>query len=164
MSEEMSTAARETDLPHLTRAIALAASARRHGNHPFGSLLVDRDGSVVLEAENTVVTGRDVTAHAEQNLVREASARLPPHELEACTLYTSTEPCGMCDRAIREAGISRVVYGTSTRGMREGRDGRRRSIRLRDVWRRLDPRIAYVGPVAEKEGVRLHREIWPRNR
>ena len=83
MSEEMSTAARETDLPHLTRAIALAASARRHGNHPFGSLLVDRDGSVVLEAENTVVTGRDVTAHAEQNLVREASARLPPHELEA---------------------------------------------------------------------------------
>jgi tRNA(Arg) A34 adenosine deaminase TadA len=43
----------DADLRHLARAIELAASARARGNHPFGSLLVDGDGEVVLEAENT---------------------------------------------------------------------------------------------------------------
>lgn len=58
-----------TDLAHLRRAIELSILARDHGNHPFGAVLVSADGRV-LEAENTVLTDRDVTAHAETNLVR----------------------------------------------------------------------------------------------
>jgi len=58
---------------HLLRAIELARLSRAKGNHPFGSLLVDASGRVVLEAENTVVTEHDVTCHAELNLVRRAS-------------------------------------------------------------------------------------------
>ena len=46
----------DRDLGALDRAIELAAGARAKGNHPFGSLLVDPDGGVLLEAENTVVT------------------------------------------------------------------------------------------------------------
>ena len=43
------------DLPALMRrAIALALSARAKGNHPFGALLCDLDGTIVLEAENSV--------------------------------------------------------------------------------------------------------------
>ena len=52
------------DLRFLRRAIAIAQQARDHGNHPFGALLVDGQGSVLLEAENTVVSERDVTGHA----------------------------------------------------------------------------------------------------
>ena len=102
-----------TDQPlrHLTRAIELAADAREHGNHPFGSLLVDGDGNVVLEAENTVVTGRDCTAHAEQNLVRAAVSQFEPDRLATFTLYTSTEPCAMC--AGRSSG--RASAGSSSR-------------------------------------------------
>ena len=61
-----------TDERHLLRAIALAASARAAGNHPFGSLIVDATGESALEGENTVVTLRDVTGHAELNVVRAA--------------------------------------------------------------------------------------------
>jgi tRNA(Arg) A34 adenosine deaminase TadA len=91
---------------HLRRAIELAQQACDHGNHPFGALLVDRRGNVVLEAENTVRTDRDVTAHAETNLMRMASARFEPDFLERCTLYTSTEPCAMCAGAGAHLGRS----------------------------------------------------------
>lgn len=60
---------------HLRAAIELAGRARANGNEPFGALLVDGDGTVVLEAENSVVTGRDYTGHAETNLMRMAAER-----------------------------------------------------------------------------------------
>jgi len=63
------------DERYLLRAIDLAARARSKGNEPFGALIVDPDGNVLVEAENTVVTARDCTAHAETNAVREACAR-----------------------------------------------------------------------------------------
>ena len=103
---------------HLRRAIELARQAREHGNHPFGALLVDHRGNVVLEAENTVRTDKDVTAHAETNLMRMASARFEPDFLERCTLYTSTEPCAMCAGAIYWGNVRRVVFGLSQEQIR----------------------------------------------
>ncbi len=98
------------DLDRLRDSIRVAERSRGHGNHPFGAVLTDAAGTVLLEAENTVTTGRDATGHAETNLVRLASAALSPAELAACTLYTSCEPCVMCSGAIYWAGIGRVVY------------------------------------------------------
>lgn len=98
------------DLQHLRTAIEIAQKAREHGNHPFGALLVDENDQVLLQAENTVITGRDCTGHAETNLMRLASQRLSPEKLAACTLYTSTEPCAMCAGAIHWGNVRRVVY------------------------------------------------------
>ena len=98
------------DEGHLLRAIELARGSREKGNHPFGSLLVDASGQVLLESENTVVTGHDVTGHAELNLVRAASMQFEVETLSRSTLYTSTEPCAMCSSAIYWSGIGRVVY------------------------------------------------------
>lgn len=81
-----------TDLQHLQSAIRVAERAREHGNHPFGALLVNENDRILLEAENTVVTGRDCTGHAETNLMRLATQQFPPETLAGCTLYTSTEP------------------------------------------------------------------------
>ena len=81
-----------------------------HGNHPFAAVLVDEDGRVLLQAENTVVTDRDGTGHAETNLVRLATQRFSPEELARCTIYASTEPCAMCAGAIHWSHIGRVVY------------------------------------------------------
>src|ERR1700730_10112172 len=100
----------DQDRAHLLAAIELAASARRHGNHPFGALLTDSTGSVLLTAENTVVTDRDATGHAETNLVRLASRTLTPSQLAEATLYTSAEPCAMCSGAIYWSGIRRMLY------------------------------------------------------
>jgi tRNA(Arg) A34 adenosine deaminase TadA len=98
------------DEGHLLRAIELARASREQGNHPFGSLLVDASGDVVFEAENTVVTRRDATGHAELNLVRAATMQFDVEMLRTSTLYTSTEPCAMCSSAIYWSGIGRVVY------------------------------------------------------
>ena len=89
-------AARSVDKTHLLAAIELARRARENGNHPFGALLVDARGVVVLEAENSVLTESDCTNHAELNLVRAASRMFDQASLRDCTLYTSTEPCAMC--------------------------------------------------------------------
>lgn len=46
----------------LRRAIDLAGTARATGDQPFGSLLAGLDGSILVEALNTVVTHRDTRA------------------------------------------------------------------------------------------------------
>jgi tRNA(Arg) A34 adenosine deaminase TadA len=98
------------DLRLLRIAIDVARRARDAGNHPFGAVLASAAGEVLLEAENTVTTARDVTGHAELNLVRLASGRYEPDELAETTLYSSTEPCAMCAGGIYWSGIGRVVY------------------------------------------------------
>lgn len=103
----------------IRETIKNALSARRKGNHPFGALLAGPDGEVLLQAENTVVTSRDVTAHAELNLIRKASAQFDPGFLAQCTLYTSAEPCPMCAGAIFWSNIRRVVFGLSEKGLYE---------------------------------------------
>ena len=95
----------------LRRAFRLADLARERGNHPFGALLADADASVLIEAENTVVSDADCTGHAEMNLVRQACRTLTHAGLATATVYTSTEPCAMCAGAMYWAGISRVVFG-----------------------------------------------------
>lgn len=93
------------------RAIALAQSARAKGNHPFGALLCDLDGTIVLEAENTVGSENDVTCHAERNLMSAASRKFSRQELSRLVIVTSTEPCAMCAGAAFWTGVRTVVYG-----------------------------------------------------
>jgi len=108
-----------TDLQHLRTAIDVAQRARDHGNHPFGALLVDENNQVLLEAENTVVTGHDCTGHAETNLMRLATQEFSAEKLALCTLYTSTEPCVMCAGAIHWGNVRRVVYALGEIGLYE---------------------------------------------
>ncbi|MFE5593224.1 nucleoside deaminase [Streptomyces sp. NPDC056549] len=97
----------------LRRAIALAAEARDGGDPPFGSLLAAPDGTVLAEERNTTLTDRDITAHPELKLARWAARELDPATAAETTMYTSCEPCGMCEAVIRQAGLRRVVYALS---------------------------------------------------
>jgi tRNA(Arg) A34 adenosine deaminase TadA len=101
----------DRDAGHLRRALALAREAREQGNAPFGAVLVDGDGRVLAEGKNTVTTERDLTGHAETNLVRAASRTVDASTFASSTLYSSAEPCAMCSGAIFWAGVGRVVYG-----------------------------------------------------
>ncbi len=100
----------DTDRARLLDAVEVSRRAVSHGNHPFGAVLVDASGAVVLEAENTVNTDVDCTGHAETNLVRKAWKAASGAGLRDHTLYTSCEPCAMCSGAIYWSGIGRVVY------------------------------------------------------
>jgi tRNA(Arg) A34 adenosine deaminase TadA len=93
----------------MNRAIEVAAASVNRGNHPFGAVLVV-ENSIVLEAENTVLTEQDPTRHAEMNLVSAACRTLPSDALGESILFASTEPCAMCLGAIYWSGIKSVVF------------------------------------------------------
>ncbi|WP_428688130.1 nucleoside deaminase [Roseibium sp.] len=101
----------------MRRAIALAASAREKGNHPFGALLCDLEGNIVLEAENSVGELGDVTCHAEHNLMSAAARAFGEEERANYVMVTSTEPCAMCAGATFWTGIRAVVFGLSEKGL-----------------------------------------------
>lgn len=148
----------------LRRAIEISLAAVEHGNHPFGALLADASGTVVLEAENTVVTGRDVTGHAETNLVRLASGMFTPDELSTMSLYTSCEPCAMCSGAIYWAGIGRVVYALSEEGLLAltGSHPENPTLNLpcRTVFAAGQGAVEVSGPQLEDEAAVPHRGFW----
>ncbi|MER6951454.1 nucleoside deaminase [Nonomuraea sp. NPDC000554] len=102
------------DETFLRRAIELAATARKGGNPPFGSLLVGPGGDVLAEDHNTTVSDADITAHPELKLARWAAKELDPATAAATTMYTSCQPCGMCTGAIERSGLGRVVFALST--------------------------------------------------
>ncbi|GAA0254752.1 nucleoside deaminase [Cryptosporangium japonicum] len=154
----------DVDTDHLRTAISVARNARVNGNHPFGATLVDSTGTQVLAAENSVVTGRDVTGHAETNLVRQASGRFAPSELAGFTLYTSTEPCAMCAGAIYWAGVGRVVYalGEDALGEMTGANPENPTLSLpcREVFARGQREITVDGPVDLPEARAVHAGFW----
>ena len=102
------------DSAFLRRAIEIAAAAVTSGDAPYGSLLVDAQGVVLMRAHNTVERDRDISAHPEFKLARWAARELSPEAAAATTMYTSCQPCGMCSGAIVRSGLGRVVYALST--------------------------------------------------
>lgn len=152
----------ETDLRLLRESIEIAQHAREHGNHPFGSLLADAKGWVLLRAENTVVTDSDCTGHAETNLMRIAFKTYSPEQLATCTLYTSTEPCPMCAGAIFWGNVQRVVYALSQERLyaMTGDSPDKLLLSCREVFARGGRRIEIFGPVLEDEAVQVHYGFW----
>ena len=142
----------------------LADGARAGGDHPFGALLADADGNVVLEAGNTVTTTHDVTGHAETNLVSAASRRFSSEELSGLTLVTSCEPCAMCSGAIYWSGIGALVYGLSEKGLLAltGDDPENPTLDLpcRTVLGAGQRPIAVTGPMLEAEAAASHTGFW----
>ena len=153
-----------SDLLHLRMAIQVAQMARDHGNHPFGAILVDEDNQVLLQAENTVVTGRDCTGHAETNLMRLASQHFQPEKLALCTLYTSTEPCAMCAGAIHWGNVRRVVYALSEPDLYEiaGPSPDHLQLPCREVFSRSQRPVEVIGPSPEldAEARAVHAGFW----
>ncbi len=100
------------DLAFMRLAIEQAKEGVRHGQSPFGAVVV-KDGEVVCAVHNVVWATTDSTAHAEVHALREACRRLGTIDLSGCTLYSSTEPCPMCFAATHWAQCDRIVFGTS---------------------------------------------------
>jgi len=154
----------ETDLAHLRLAIQIAARARDHGNHPFGAVLANASGKVLLEVENTVVTERDVTNHAETNLIRLATKQFTAQQLASYTMYASTEPCAMCAGATHWAGVGRVVFALCETALYEiiGPSPEHLMLPCREVFARAGRAIEVIGPVPEldTEARAVHEGFW----
>ena len=104
----------EADLTHLRRCVELAREALDAGDEPFGSVLVDADGTALSEGRNRVVETGDATQHPELELARWAAAHLTPDQRAGATVYTSGEHCAMCAAAHGWVGLGRIVYASSS--------------------------------------------------
>jgi tRNA(Arg) A34 adenosine deaminase TadA len=144
------------DEEYLRRAFAAAERARANGNPPFGAVLVDANGTVVLEAENTSASARDCTGHAETNLLREASRRFG--SLASYTMYASGEPCCMCTGAAFWGGLGRIVFGLSVprlRAIRGDKGTPMLDLACREVIARGPKDIKVTGPLLEDEAAKV---------
>jgi tRNA(Arg) A34 adenosine deaminase TadA len=148
----------------LRRSFVVARRARRHGNHPFGAILVNAAGDVLIEAENGFMPDRDMTAHAERLLATQASKQFGPDVLACCTLYSSAEPCAMCTGAIYWTGIGRVVFGLSERRLKAmtGHHPENPTLDLpcRVIFAAGQRRVEVIGPLLEDEAAALHAGVW----
>jgi tRNA(Arg) A34 adenosine deaminase TadA len=149
---------------YLRRSFDVARRARTHGNHPFGAILVNAFGEILIEVENGFLPDRDMTGHAERLLATQASKQFSAHELAGCTLYSSAEPCAMCAGAIYWVGIGRVVFGLGERRLRimTGNHAENPTLDLpcRMVFAAGQRSVDVIGPLLEDEAAALHDGVW----
>ena len=151
---------------YLQRAIEISREARAAGNTPFGALLVDKDGNIVLEQGNIEITAKRCTGHAECTLADRASHELDKEFLWGCTLYTTAEPCSMCSGAIYWANIGRVVFAMTERRLLEltGSNEQNPTFDLpcREIFAKGQKNIEVIGPfpALEAEAAEVHRGYW----
>jgi tRNA(Arg) A34 adenosine deaminase TadA len=155
----------EQDLHFLRRAFDVARRAREGGDHPFGALLVGADGEVWREQGNGYTSeGGDRTAHAERLLASWAAKTLDLQVLRRSTLYSSAEPCAMCAGALYWAGIGRLVYGQSERGLKAATGAHAENPTLdlpcRVVFAAGQSPTEVVGPLLEEEAAKLQADYW----
>ena len=139
---------------YLRRAIEISKEARAAGNTPFGALLVNKDGEIIMEQGNIEITEKICTGHAEATLAARAS-----HEYSREFLWD-------CAGAIYWANIGRVVYGMTERRLLEltGSNEQNPTFDLpcREVFARGQKDIKVIGPVeaVEVEAAKVHEGYW----
>ena len=93
----------------MRRALELAALAAQREEVPVGAVVV-RDGELLGEGFNQVITAADPSAHAEIVALRDAAARVGNYRLPGAVLYVTLEPCTMCAGALVHARIAELVF------------------------------------------------------
>ncbi|KAG7351524.1 cytidine/deoxycytidylate deaminase family protein [Nitzschia inconspicua] len=168
---------RPYDKSHLQASFDMARQAYQNGCMPFGAVLADGEGNVLVSSSNPTpaVSERggakhaDPTGHAETTLLRTPTWwSLSKEERQQATLYSSTEPCVMCAGAIYWSGIGRLVYGCTALALEEQVSGPGGfDIPVKELYGMARPgarHIDIVGPVLEEEALKVHKDsgVWCR--
>ena len=99
----------------MRHAIALAyqGMAGGHGG-PFGAVVV-KDGEIVGQGHNRVVSSKDPTAHAEVTAIRDASKSLQRFDLSDCEIFVNGLPCPMCMSRFSGPAFPRCIMAAPLR-------------------------------------------------
>jgi len=100
---------------YMRRAIELAANVP---DFPFGALIVDRGSGEIL-SEGWNKSSINPTFHGEIDAINQLALTHPGIDANKLVLYTTAEPCPMCQGAILWTGIEMVVFGTSIRSLQK---------------------------------------------
>ncbi|MFR5265121.1 nucleoside deaminase [Clostridium sp.] len=151
---------------YLEKAIETSKKARESGNTPFGAVLVDSEGNILMTQGNVEITEHRCTGHAETALAERASKEYSKEFLWGCTLYTTAEPCAMCSGAIYWANIGRVVYAMTEKRLLEltGSNEQNPTFDLpcREVFSKGQKNIKVEGPIeaVEEMAAKVHEGYW----
>jgi tRNA(adenine34) deaminase len=94
----------------IAAALKMRDEAVRLGDQAYGAVVV-KDERIIGYGPSRVVLKKDASAHAEREAIREAQARLGTIDLTGCVLYSTSRPCGACERAAADAKIARMIHG-----------------------------------------------------
>ena len=132
---------------YMQRAIELAANVP---DFPFGALIVDRGSGKIL-SEGWNKSSINPTFHGEIDAINQLVLSNPGINGSKLVLYTTAEPCPMCQGAILWTGIEMVVFGTSIRSLQK-MGWRQINILAEEVVRRSPAwRCMITGGVLEQE-------------
>lgn len=157
----------EQDIRLLYECVKIAHKAMEEGNHPFGALLADKDGKVLISSGNHFKEGGSA-AHAETLVLLEAGRRFSPEFLKECTLYTNFEPCVMCAGALYWSNTGRLVFGATEKQLLsftgDNDENPTFSLSCREVFKAGQKDIKVAGPVEDEELLEAiaadHRSFW----
>lgn len=94
----------------MSKALELAKKAFQQEEVPVGAVIVQK-GTILASAFNQREQTHNPLAHAELEVLKEASQKLKSWRLVDCSLYVTLEPCLMCCGAILQARIPQLIYG-----------------------------------------------------
>lgn len=157
----------ELDLRLLRRTKEIAHEVMERGNHPFGALLADKDGNVLMEQGNAFSEGGSAY-HAETLLLLKAAKTYSPEFLKSCTLYSNFEPCCMCTGALYWTNVGRLVFGATEKDLLkftgDNEENPTFSLSSREVVSHGQKDIIIEGPVQDgallEEICRDHIGFW----
>lgn len=84
---------------------------------PIGCVIV-KDGEIIVSGSNEIAVTGYGFSHAEMCALQDAEDKLG-RDLSGCELYTSAQPCLMCESAISGAGIDVVYYAATLQDMED---------------------------------------------
>lgn len=95
----------------ITECQAEAAKAIQSGNPPFGCVITDASGQIVMRACNTQNSSNDPTAHAEITALRQLGQKRGSRYLDGYVMFANASSCSMCFSACIKAHITTFYYG-----------------------------------------------------
>lgn len=144
----------EKDKELLLRTVEIAHKAMESGNHPFGALLADKDGNILMEQGNEFTEGGSAY-HAETLLLLSAARKYSPEKLAECTLYSNFEPCCMCTGALYWTNVRRLVFGATEKDLLrftgDNEENPTFSLSSREVVEHGQKDITIIGPADDEE-------------
>ena len=91
-------------------AFRMKEDAIATGDQAYGAVVV-RAGNIVGWGPSRVRELGEWVGHAEREAMRDAQRRLARDDLTDCVMYSSSRPCGTCERAAAQAKLARMYHG-----------------------------------------------------
>jgi tRNA(Arg) A34 adenosine deaminase TadA len=91
-------------------AFRMREQAVAAGDQAYGAVVV-RNSEIVGWGPSRVRQNGAWEGHAEREAMRDAQRKFGRDDLSECVMYSTSHPCGECQRAAARAKLSRMYYG-----------------------------------------------------